>query len=142
MRGVGGAVGVRESARILQRIVSRQFEKVRAGFLMAPLFAAVLGFSQLSNDEIKMTLNKSDIVAAIKAEVLRIASDLDLDASDLQSDEILPASGLIDSAGLLELIAWFEQAYAIRIPSEDFTIDKLGSLDLMADYLLSRKAQG
>ncbi|MCV2348556.1 phosphopantetheine-binding protein [Paucibacter sp. Y2R2-4] len=89
-----------------------------------------------------MTLNKSDIVAAIKAEVVRIASSLDLDASDLLADEILPASGLIDSAGLLELISWFEQAYDFRIASEDFTIDNLGSLDLMADYLLSRKAQG
>lgn len=89
-----------------------------------------------------MTLSKSDIVAAIRGEVIRIASGLDIDASDLQSGEILPASGLIDSAGLLELISWFEQAYDFRIASEDFTIDNLGSLDLMADFLLSRKAQG
>lgn len=88
-----------------------------------------------------MKLEKEGIVAAIKAEVVRIASSLDIDASDLQSDEILPASGLIDSAGLLELISWFEQAYQISIASDDFTIDNLGSLDLMADYLLSRKAQ-
>jgi len=89
-----------------------------------------------------MTLTKGDIVAAIKAEVVRIASGLDIDASDLQSDEILPASGLIDSAGLLELISWFEQAFSIRIASEEFTIDNLGSLDLMADFLLQRKTQG
>jgi len=89
-----------------------------------------------------MILHKSEIVAAIMAEVVRIASSLGIDASDLQSAENLPASGLIDSAGLLELISWFEQAYDIRIASEDFTIDNLGSLDLMADYLLSRKAQG
>lgn len=88
-----------------------------------------------------MALNKDTIIASIKAEVVKIAAGLDSDASDLQPDEIIPATGYIDSAGLLELIAWFEATYALRIPSEDFTIDNLGSLELMAAYLLKRKGQ-
>jgi acyl carrier protein len=86
-----------------------------------------------------MILEKSAIVAAIKAKVMEIASMLGSDASDLQPDDILPATGAIDSAGLLELIAWLESAYALRIASQDFTIDNLGSLDLMADFVLHRK---
>jgi D-alanine--poly(phosphoribitol) ligase subunit 2 len=86
-----------------------------------------------------MTLDKDTIIAAIKAKVIEIASMLGTDASDLQPDDILPATGAIDSAGLLELIAWLESAYALRIGSQDFTIDNLGSLDLMADFVLHRK---
>jgi D-alanine--poly(phosphoribitol) ligase subunit 2 len=86
-----------------------------------------------------MTLDKDTIIAAIKAKVIEIASMLGTDASDLQPDDILPATGAIDSAGLLELIAWLESAYALRIASQDFTIDNLGSLDLMADFVLHRK---
>jgi D-alanine--poly(phosphoribitol) ligase subunit 2 len=86
-----------------------------------------------------MNLDRDDITAAIKAEVVRLAASLDVDASDLQRDELLPASGYIDSAGLLELIAWFEAAYDFRVPPEDFTVDNLGTLDAMADFLLQRK---
>ena len=41
---------------------------------------------------------------------------------------------------LLELIAWFEATYQIRIPDSDMTIDNLGSTAQMADYLLRSKA--
>jgi acyl carrier protein len=86
-----------------------------------------------------MILEKNAIIAAIKARVMEIASMLGSDASDLQPDEILPATGAVDSAGLLELIAWLESAYALRIAAQEFTIDNLGSLNLMADFVLRRK---
>ncbi len=94
------------------------------------------------NESTKATMNLASeaIIAAIKAEIVRIADGLDCDASDLQSDEIIPASGLIDSAGLLELIAWFEATYAFSIPPADLTIDNLGSMEAMAGYL--RRAKG
>lgn len=87
-----------------------------------------------------MNLDSEAVIAEIKAEIVRIADRLDCDASDLQSDEIIPASGLIDSAGLLELIAWFESTYAFTIPPADLTIDNLGSMQSMAGYL--RRAKG
>lgn len=87
-----------------------------------------------------MNLDTDSVVDAIKAEIVRIAAGLDSDASDLARDEIIPASGLIDSAGLLELIAWFEATYAFSIPPADLTIDNLGTMDAMAAYL--RRAKG
>ena len=89
-----------------------------------------------------MDLEQTAIEAAIKARVVSIAETLGADANDLQADEIIPASGLIDSAGLLELIAWFEQAYGFSIPSDELTIDNLGSLATMAAYLRRRKGLG
>ena len=87
-----------------------------------------------------MNLEKSYIVAAIRAKVIDIAHALGSDASDMGAGEIIPATGLIDSAGLLDLIAWFEGAFDFRIATQDFTIDNLGSMNAMADFL--RKSKG
>jgi acyl carrier protein len=88
-----------------------------------------------------MSLDKNDIQQAIKQKVIELADQLGADASDLDVEEVIPASGYIDSAALLELIAWFEAAYGIRVPPADLTIDNLGSAAQMADYLLRRKSQ-
>jgi D-alanine--poly(phosphoribitol) ligase subunit 2 len=86
-----------------------------------------------------LNLEQEAIEAAIKAEIVVIAETLGADASDLQADEVIPATGLIDSAGLLDLLAWFENHYAFRIPAEELTIDNLGTLAAMATYLRRRK---
>ncbi len=86
-----------------------------------------------------MQLDTPSIVAAIKAKVVEIAASLGSDANDIDANDIIPVTGLIDSAGLLDLIAWFEAAYAFRVPTEDFTIDNLGSINAMAEYLLKSK---
>ena len=81
---------------------------------------------------------KSEVQHAIKQKVIELAASLGSDASELTYDEIIPASGFIDSAALLELVAWFEQTYRISVPAADLTIDHLGSASSMADYLLRR----
>ena len=86
-----------------------------------------------------MNLDSPAIEAAIKARVMVIAEALGADASDLQRDEVIPATGFIDSAGLLELIAWFEAHYAFSIPAAELTIDNLGTVQGMAQYLRRRK---
>lgn len=86
-----------------------------------------------------MSLDKESIIAAIKTEIIRIAETLDCDASDLQPDELIPATGLIDSAGLLDLVAWFEAKFQLRIAPEEFNVDNLGTMDAMAEFLLQRK---
>lgn len=86
-----------------------------------------------------MNLDAHAIEAAIKAQIIAIADTLGCDASDLPSDEVIPATGLIDSAGLLELIAWFEKTYDFRVPASELTIDNLGTLSAMAVYLRRRK---
>ena len=86
-----------------------------------------------------MSLDKASIIAAIKTEIIRIAETLDCDASDLQPAELIPATGLIDSAGLLDLVAWFEAKFQLRIAPEEFNVDNLGTMDAMAEFLLQRK---
>lgn len=84
--------------------------------------------------------DKDTIIAAIKQEIVRIAAGLGEDAGDLQADELVPASGYIDSAGLLELIAWFEHRYSLTVAPDELNIDNLGTLNAMAEFVLKRKA--
>jgi len=86
-----------------------------------------------------MNLNPDEIKAAIRAKVIELAKALDMDASGVTDDDILPATGLLDSGAILELVVWFEASYDFRIKQEDMNIDNLGSINAMTDFLLSSK---
>ena len=86
-----------------------------------------------------MNLHRDEIKAALRAKVTELARALDMDASGITDDDILPATGLLDSNAILELVVWFETAYDFPIKQEEINIDNLGSIDAMADFLLSRK---
>lgn len=86
-----------------------------------------------------MSLDRAAIELAIKDKIVEIVDRLGDDARDLTPNELIPASGLIDSAGLLELLGWYEHHYGIPLPQQDMTIDNLGSIELMANYVLRRK---
>jgi D-alanine--poly(phosphoribitol) ligase subunit 2 len=86
-----------------------------------------------------MNLNRNEIKAALYTKVVELAKALDMDASGVTDDDILPATGLLDSSAILELVVWFEAAYNFPIKQEDINIDNLGSINAMADFLLSRK---
>ncbi len=56
----------------------------------------------------------------------------DADISDSQS---LLEGGVIDSTGVLELIAFLESTYGISIADEEIVPENLDSIDNMATYL-------
>ena len=87
-----------------------------------------------------MNLNRDDVKATIRAKVIELAKSLNMDASGVADTDILPATGLLDSNAILELVVWFETAYDFPIKQEDVNIDNLGSIDSMADFLIARKA--
>jgi len=86
-----------------------------------------------------MNLHRDEIKAALRAKVTELARALDMDASGITDDDILPATGLLDSNAILELVVWFETTYDFPIKQEEINIDNLGSINAMADFLLSRK---
>ena len=79
--------------------------------------------------------NARDEQAAIHAQVVEIARPLGNDASKLRFDEEIPSSGLLDSAGLMELMMWFETTYDLNIDQDDLTIANFGTIDAMVAYL-------
>lgn len=86
-----------------------------------------------------MKLNSDEIKAALRAKVIELAKPLGMDASGVADDDILPATGFLDSGAILELVVWYEAAYDIRIKQEEMNIDNLGSINAMVNFLLARK---
>ena len=86
-----------------------------------------------------MTLERNAIKTAIREKVLKLANELGEDASDISDEEIIPATGALDSAAILALIVWYEEAYDFPLKQEEINIDNLGSINAMADFLLLRK---
>ena len=84
--------------------------------------------------------NARDAQATIHAQVVEIAKQLGNDASKLRFDEEIPASGLLDSAGLMELMMWFETAYDLTIDQDDLTIANFGTIDAMVAYLMRNQS--
>jgi acyl carrier protein len=87
-----------------------------------------------------MNLDREVIKAAIRAKVIELAKNLGMDASDIGDEDIIPATGYVDSAAILELVVWYEDAYQMPLKQDEINIDNLGSINSMTDFLLMRKA--
>jgi len=85
-------------------------------------------------------LDRQAVKAAIRSKVVELAKALNMDASGLGDADVIPASGYLDSTAILELVVWYEQVYDFPLKQEEINIDNLGSINAMADFLLSRKS--
>jgi acyl carrier protein len=57
---------------------------------------------------------------------------------DLQPDDSLLGRGLIDSTGVLELVGFLEERYAIRVEDEEVIPDNLDSVKNIVTYVASK----
>lgn len=71
----------------------------------------------------------------IHAKVVELAAQLGNNARGLAFDQEIPASGLLDSAALMELIMWLEGAYDLSIDQDEITLENFGTIDAMARYV-------
>jgi len=58
---------------------------------------------------------------------------------DIEEDKDLLTSGLIDSLGILKLVSFMEEQFAIDIPSEDVEYENFHSIESMSRYLANRE---
>jgi acyl carrier protein len=86
-----------------------------------------------------MNLDRDAIKAAVRAKVIELAKNLGMDAGDIGDDDIIPATGYVDSAAILELVVWYEGEYDMPLKQEEINIDNLGSINSMADFVIRRK---
>jgi len=86
-----------------------------------------------------MILERDTIKAAIHKKVIELANELGEDASDISDEDIIPATGALDSSAILALVVWYEETYDFPLKQEEINIDNLGSINAMADFLLVRK---
>lgn len=57
-------------------------------------------------------------------------------------DDDLLLSGLVDSMGVMEIIAFMEEAFGITVDDEDIVPENFRSLKAMADYVATKSAAG
>jgi acyl carrier protein len=65
----------------------------------------------------------------IKKELLRNRS-----AAITPEDDLL-ANGTIDSLGILQLVAFVDESFGVRVPDEDVTYENFHSVRALSDYL-------
>jgi len=53
----------------------------------------------------------------------------------LHDEDNLLLDGMIDSLGMLRLVAFVEQTFKIQIPYEDITIENFNTVNRLATYL-------
>jgi acyl carrier protein len=86
-----------------------------------------------------MNLDREAVKAAIRSQVIELAKSLGMDASEIGDDDVIPATGLLDSTAVIQLVVWYEQTYELPLKQEEINIDNLGSINAMADFLIARK---
>jgi len=82
--------------------------------------------------------------AAIREKVTTyIIENLLLGADDnIHEDASLLGSGILDSTGALELVAFLEQEFRLTIKDSDLTPDNLDSIARIAAFVLTKRAGG
>lgn len=60
--------------------------------------------------------------------------------AEIADDQSLLDSGVMDSTGVLELIAYLESTYGISVADEEIVPDNLDSISRVTAYLASKKA--
>ena len=71
----------------------------------------------------------------IRERIITLARVRGIDANELSDSEVLAEAGILDSAGMLELIMWFETTFDVSIEQADLTLEKFGTVDAMVRYL-------
>ena len=62
-----------------------------------------------------------------------------LNGRSVATDENLLLSGLLDSLGVMSLVAYIEDNFEIAVPFEDVIIENFMTIEAMAQYIRSRK---
>jgi acyl carrier protein len=61
-------------------------------------------------------------------------------AVKLDDDLDLLSAGVIDSLGILRMVAFMEERFGVKVPDEDVVFENFQSIRAMADYVAQRKA--
>ena len=74
------------------------------------------------------------IIQFIQTQLLNNKENIEIDM-----EEDLLTSGLLDSLSIMTLIQFIEKTFAVKIPPEDMTIEHFISVEAMVDYLETRQ---
>lgn len=72
---------------------------------------------------------KAVITEYIKNEIMRNRN------ANLPDDEDLLSSGILDSLGILQLVAYIDETFGIEIPDKDVVYENFNSVRALTEYL-------
>jgi acyl carrier protein len=58
----------------------------------------------------------------------------------LNEDLDLLTAGVIDSLGILRMVAFMEERFGVKVPDEDVVFENFQSIRMMAQYLAQQKS--
>ena len=67
-----------------------------------------------------------------------ISEELLEDEGPVAANENLLVDGMVDSMGMLRLVAHIDDVWNVRVPPEEFTIENFRTVAAIEAYLLSR----
>ena len=76
---------------------------------------------------------KNELTDFIKQEILHGR------AVNLDQDQDLLGAGVIDSLGILRMVAFMEEQFGVQVPDEDVVFENFQSIGAMARYIAQRK---
>lgn len=72
---------------------------------------------------------KAVIMSYIEKDILRGRK------ANLSENDDLLSAGIIDSLGILQLVAFIDEQFGIQVPDEDVVIENFQSVNALASYL-------
>ncbi len=77
----------------------------------------------------------------IKDSLIEFVTTELLEADDAVSpDENLLADGMVDSLGMLRLLAFIESSFSIKVPPTDFVVSNFRTINILSEYLAKSSA--
>ena len=64
----------------------------------------------------------------------------DAEESALDNDTSFLEQGIIDSTGVLELVEWLEETFAMKVDDEELTPENLDSVNRLAQFIARKGA--
>ena len=84
---------------------------------------------------------RSDSIATLRLLLAELASQLGNDSSGVTETDVIPDCEVVDSAGLIEFVIMVDEKYQLGIEAEDMTVDQLGTLGAIADFVLAHRGR-
>lgn len=90
-----------------------------------------------------MSTSSPDPIALRRRLCEVIDAEISLDPGvSVEPDTDLLLTGLVDSLGVVQLVAWMEQEFALTIEPTDVVLENFQTVDAMARYLERRGTAG
>jgi len=71
----------------------------------------------------------------IRSKIVELASRTTLQKPVLRDDDVIPETGLLDSATTKELVGWLNTRFGVEIDQRDLTIENFGTVNAIVKYV-------